>query len=1073
MQKTVSRKRNKSKPHLNPFPSVKHQNSVNSIAAYYIPSRKNKINLNSSLRMKKFLVVPFVLFSLLCLNAQTFVKIIPNNIPFDFAYSGVYALQTSQGDYMLATTVNDSISSNIMVIKLNPTGSIILHNELQQPQYLENASNAMITQAGEFVIGGAFNEPNKIYDDELLLAKTDLNGNLVFMKNLTSSGICCWDFATGNIFETASNDYILGGIGFGISSIIGYARLTDSAGNTLKTYSLGTSHRVESIIENAAGDIIMGGKDFDFNRAVLTKRDANTAFKWSKTYDKGLGGSIKNTSIMDIIPLPTGFLLAARFPNPTTAKNDLWILETDLNGDTVKTLTYANEGNILGFKPTYNGYALAVIDSNTTSGYDFKIIFLDNNYNIITQRNYGTLNTEVLYSFEKCTDGGFVMSGLTYDSTFIYNALVIKTDSLGCVSPTASFTWKQANLSNTEAGIDFTNTSLTGIIDTGATYQWNFGDNSFSTLNNPQHIYATQGTYLVSLTITTTCGSSTFQQLVTATCTGTFNYFTHSSVLLTGTFNDPDPSGTSWSWNFGDNGTSTLKNPTHTYLNAGTYYACLTKTNTCGTFTLCDSVKIECPAPLVNIGANQTLCQGQSVLLDAGNPGMSYLWSNGGTTQTISATTSATYIVTVTNSCNAFSTDSVTINFIAPPLFNFGNDSTICMNDTLTFKNSLQPGFSYQWFVNNNLVAQADSLVYNFNQLGNYTINVIAANQSCIDSSQIKIEVNPIAQCTGTPLTYCTPTYTNGTSAGDYIKRFGVNTLLNITGSQGGPAYNDYTNLQTNITGNVSYTWTFEFNTVNSMLTKMWVDFNMDGTFDEPAERIYMQAVTSGITTTNFSIPSTKFYGGLTRLRLVCADVASYNLLQPCSAYDHGETEDYTLNLINPTNAPIANFLASDSTIKLNEMVSFTHLATNNATTFNWIFAGAIPATSTAANPANIMYTTPGCFEVSLMASNSNGSDSEIKTCFIDVANSVAINETNMDDLIILNENNHGDFYIDNKSNRLLTVIVYDDLGRIVVTKNSADQKIKISLTNLQQGLYIIKASSEKETKIVKVIISK
>ncbi|HRC32138.1 MAG TPA: PKD domain-containing protein [Bacteroidia bacterium] len=1006
--------------------------------------------------MKKLIIASILFLNICNAFAQTFIKIIPNNIPFDFVYSGIYTLQAPQGEYIMATTVNDSAGSNIMIIKLNSAGEIILHNELLQPLFIETATNIMITQANEFVIGGAYNVPNTNYDDELLMAKTDLKGNQIFMKNLTSSGICCWDFATGNIFETANHNYIVGGEGFGISSINGYAKQTDSAGNNMQTFSLGSFTRTEAIVENSAGEIIMGGKDFQLNQAVLTKRDANTNFKWTKTYNKGLGGTVKNTSIMEIIQLPTGFLLAAKYPNPTTGNVDLWMIETDLNGDTIKTNTFANDGNIIGMKPTYNGYAVAVIDSNNIGGYDFKIIFLDNNYNKISQRNYGTLNIDVLYSFEKCSDGGFVMSGLTYDNSFIYNALVIKTDSLGCVAPAANFTWQQASLANNQSGVDFTNTTLAGIIDTNATYLWNFGDNTFSTIKNPQHIYASQGTYIVTLTVTTQCGVDSVQILVTATCTGTYNYFTHASSLLSATFNDPDPSATSWNWNFGDNTFSAIKNPSHTYAATGTYYVCLTKFNTCGSFTMCDSVKIECPAPLLNIGSDKTVCQGQNVILDAGNPGMNYLWSNGASTKTISVNTSGTYIVTVTNSCNAFSNDTVVINFITPPVLNFGSDTTVCMNDTITFQNSAQPGFSYQWFVNSYFVTSQDSLTYAFNQIGSNDIKVIATNLGCIDSAQIKVDVNPIAMCTGVPLTYCIPTYTNGTTSGDYIKRFGVNTLLNVTGSQGGPAYNDYTNLKTDITGNVSYTWTFEFSVTNAMLSKMWIDFNMDGTFDEPAERVYLQAANNGITTANFSIPTSKFFGGLTRLRLVCADVANYNLIQPCGAYDHGETEDYTLNLVNPFSPPISNFMASDSTIKLNDAVNFFHLASNNATGFNWTFTGATPSTSTAANPANIVYPTSGCYQVSLTATNANGNDAETKICFIDVANNIGMQEVTSNALEIYTGNNNGDFYIFNPNMDATTVTVYDCMGKIIFTENTSEQKINLSLANHKVGIYFI-----------------
>lgn len=50
-------------------------------------------------------------------------------------------------------------------------------------------------------------------------------------------------------------------------------------------------------------------------------------------------------------------------------------------------------------------------------------------------------------------------------------------------------------------------------------------------------------------------------------------------------FADASTGATSWAWNFGDGGTSTSQNPTHTYAAPGTYVVTLTVTGTCGTST--------------------------------------------------------------------------------------------------------------------------------------------------------------------------------------------------------------------------------------------------------------------------------------------------------------------------------------------------------------------------------------------------------------------------------------------------------------------------------------------------------
>ena len=57
------------------------------------------------------------------------------------------------------------------------------------------------------------------------------------------------------------------------------------------------------------------------------------------------------------------------------------------------------------------------------------------------------------------------------------------------------------------------------------------------------------------------------------------------------------------------------------------------------------------PLPDVFLGNDTTLQEGDSILLDAGNPGSEYLWSTGETTQTIIVDETGYYSVVVTNDC--------------------------------------------------------------------------------------------------------------------------------------------------------------------------------------------------------------------------------------------------------------------------------------------------------------------------------------------------------------------------------------------------------------------------------------
>ncbi len=85
----------------------------------------------------------------------------------------------------------------------------------------------------------------------------------------------------------------------------------------------------------------------------------------------------------------------------------------------------------------------------------------------------------------------------------------------------------------------------------------------------------------------------------------------------------------------------------------------------------------------VNLAPSDTLAAcGNSVNLNAGNPGANYLWNTGDSTQSISATQSGWYSATVTqNNCSA--TDSVYVNLLQVDL---GNDTTVCRGNSLNIQ---------------------------------------------------------------------------------------------------------------------------------------------------------------------------------------------------------------------------------------------------------------------------------------------------------------------------------------------------------------------------------------------------
>ena len=153
--------------------------------------------------------------------------------------------------------------------------------------------------------------------------------------------------------------------------------------------------------------------------------------------------------------------------------------------------------------------------------------------------------------------------------------------------PVASFS--ASTLSGTAPlAVTFEDTS-TGMV---TQRHWDLGNDSWADSAIASTSYVTPGTYSVMLTVTGPGGSDTASKTVTVTAPAAPPVADFSAGVTTGLapmtidFNDISTGNmTSWSWKFGDGGSSTARNPSHEYSMPGSYTVTLTVSGPSGSDT--------------------------------------------------------------------------------------------------------------------------------------------------------------------------------------------------------------------------------------------------------------------------------------------------------------------------------------------------------------------------------------------------------------------------------------------------------------------------------------------------------
>ena len=309
-------------------------------------------------------------------------------------------------------------------------------------------------------------------------------------------------------------------------------------------------------------------------------------------------------------------------------------------------------------------------------------------------------------------------AGASFSTTVPAAYTVTITDDNGCTATASAtvgnFPEPVVNISGND--LICANSSNTLSASPGfVTYEWSNGQPGAAISVNTADVYV--------VTVTDANGCSATASLSTTLAAPLAPAITVQPYQCTGALTLEAGAGFStYNWSGGGAISQTL-----TVSNSGTYTVTVADAAGC-TATTAQSVTVP-TLPVVSVSGGGTVCPGVPVALNATTGFATYQWNLSGNGAGITATTPATYSVTVTdgNGCTA-SASAVVGNFPAPSVAIAG-DNQLCAGSSSTL--SATAGFSmYQWPGNQN------TPVISVNSAGNYSVTVTDNNGCTATAAQ-------------------------------------------------------------------------------------------------------------------------------------------------------------------------------------------------------------------------------------------------------------------------------------------------------------------------------------------------
>jgi hypothetical protein len=224
-----------------------------------------------------------------------------------------------------------------------------------------------------------------------------------------------------SVQPTSDGGYVVAGYtsSYGSGGADAYLVKTDSAGDTLWTRTFGGESYDYgfSVQQTSDSGYIVAGWTTSYGNGQddvwLIKTNASGDTLWTRTYggtDDDYGYSVRQT-------LDGGYIIAGWTSSYGAGNQDLWLIKTDAQGDTLWTRTFGGESYDYGFsvqQTSDSGYIVAGMTYSYGNGYtDAWLIKTDAQGDTLWTKTFGGGSYDNGYSVQQTSDSGYIVAGHT------------------------------------------------------------------------------------------------------------------------------------------------------------------------------------------------------------------------------------------------------------------------------------------------------------------------------------------------------------------------------------------------------------------------------------------------------------------------------------------------------------------------------------------------------------------------------------------------------------------------------------------------------------------------------------